>query len=112
MNDDDDDIMTVQVSHPSKMIKAACYQLMRSLTIGVSLNADKMQPSAVNSSTSILRQVTHSYLCNTVSDMGGNNDRCCNWDVRPQTAPLLNICSWPRTNTGAGPALALSGQSL
>ena len=41
------------------MIKAACYQLMRSLTLGVSLNADKMQPSAVNSSTSILRQVTH-----------------------------------------------------
>ena len=57
---DDDDIMTVQVSHPSKMIKAACYQLMRSLTLGVSLNADKMQLSAVNSSTSILRQVRHS----------------------------------------------------
>ena len=50
-------MLVIQVSHPSKMIKAACYQLMRSLTIGVSLNADKMQPSAVNSSTSILRQV-------------------------------------------------------
>ena len=47
-----------EVSHPSKMIKAACYQLMRSLTLGVSLHADKMQQSAVTSSTSILRQVS------------------------------------------------------
>ena len=65
-----------EASHPSKMIKvmmmmmmmmiimimmmikAACYQLMRSLTLGVSLHADKMQQSAVTSSTSILRQVS------------------------------------------------------
>ena len=44
-------------SHPSKMIKQVCVQLMRCLTIGAVLHADKMQPTAVRHCTSILRQV-------------------------------------------------------
>ena len=45
------------VCHPAKLIKVACYQLMRSLTLGCALHADNMQVSAVNKVTSILRQV-------------------------------------------------------
>ena len=43
--------------NPSKMLKAACYQLMRGLTLGVAVHADTMQVSAVAKVTSILRQV-------------------------------------------------------
>ena len=44
-------------SHPARLIKVACYQLMRSLTLGCAVHADNMQLSAVNKVTSILRQV-------------------------------------------------------
>ena len=48
---------TAAVCHPAKLIKAASYQLMRSLTLGCALHADNMQLSAVHKVTSILRQV-------------------------------------------------------
>ena len=115
-----------EVSHPSKMIKvmmmmmmimiimimmmikAACYQLMRSLTLGVSLHADKMQQSAVTSSTSILRQVSVRSSGAGVIIM--SLFRCCSWGVRAPTAPPLSTCCSPRTSTEAGPASASSAQ--
>ena len=44
-------------THPSKMIKQACYHLMRSLTLGVATHTQTMQGSAVSKVTSILRQI-------------------------------------------------------
>ena len=35
-------------THPSKMIKTACYQLMRCLSLGVAINTETMQGSAVS----------------------------------------------------------------
>ena len=45
------------LTHPSKMIKQACFQLLRVLTLGVGLHADKMQLSAVQKCSAILRQI-------------------------------------------------------
>ena len=45
------------LTHPSKMIKQACFQLHRALTLGVGLHADTMQLSAVQKCSAILRQI-------------------------------------------------------
>ena len=45
------------LTHPSKMIKQAVFQLLRVLTLGVGLHADTMQLSAVQKCSAILRQI-------------------------------------------------------
>ena len=56
---EEDELMEMkpEITHPSKMIKLGCFQLMRCLTIGCGLYADSMQLSAVQKCTSILRQI-------------------------------------------------------
>ena len=58
VEDETNDVVNnLEVTHPSKMIKVACYQLMRCLTLGVAVRAESMQLPAVTKCTSLLRQV-------------------------------------------------------
>ena len=67
--DGDQPEIRVEPNQPSRMIKQACYNLLRTLCLGCGLHAASMQPSSLQKCSSILRQILQ-LGCQKINSIG------------------------------------------